>query len=269
VEPPTESATAFVCQLWIHGLPYSKTRALGPQATNELLPILTDPAREDCHGMAASALGILADPVSTGPLVAFIRSGAGVLTRKAFSARSGAVSDLGYLVNGSGGDPAALDFLLEGTSPTAWESIAWQGPSFDTKAEQNDRLARMAVTGLVLSGTPAAGEKLQEIGAGSSDLASHARGLIEEYEKVRDLGLPATTTASEVAPETRRAARFGELSYLRACSLRAASSSSSFFALAATASRCFCSTSARSLSIRPAWRRAVARARSARTLGRR
>lgn len=154
----------FVHQKFIHGVPYEEASSYPRDVIPELLEMLEDPREERYWPNIAATICMIGDPRSIEPLVRFIRSGEGTLSRYEYDAKTVALMNLGFLIRKSGVDDAsdAFNYLREGLNPETWRNeIGWRNPYNLNHEEQNVQLAKVAVWGLALTGAPEAAEVLR------------------------------------------------------------------------------------------------------------
>jgi hypothetical protein len=165
----------FVRQTFVHGVPYDQARALGPDASKVLIPLLADPAQEPYLANIVVTLGIAADPSSVDPLIGVVQGGTGRLTREQYAARTGAIMALGYLANAID-DPRAMQYLQQGATVGGWNArnIGWSSPFDESAADRNLQLARVSILSLALTGKPAAAETLTQVAGRKGDQAGPA-----------------------------------------------------------------------------------------------
>ena len=195
----------FVAQTFIHGVPFDQARALGPAAVPVLTKLLQQEAQragsaeEPTLANIAVTLGILGDPSSVDPLINFIQSGSGRLSRQSYAARTGAVMALGYLVNASS-DARALKYLQDRTDPASWgrRTLGWESPFAQSAGERDQQLAETAVLGLALTGKPGALTTLQQVASrtnfatpAESRVTRLAADAVKEHQIIASEGLSA------------------------------------------------------------------------------
>jgi hypothetical protein len=153
---------------YVHGLPYAEAEALGPDAVDFLLPMLSDPAEEEWWHNVVIALGIVGGGEVTQPLVAFFESWhAGEVTRETFMAVASVPAALGFVA--AKGDPAAMEYVKACTRVGffAEKKLLWRAPGMDLE-ELHTFLSQIAIKGLGYSAKPEA--------------AAHLRGMLERPE---------------------------------------------------------------------------------------
>jgi HEAT repeat protein len=157
---PDSALATFIHQGFVHGVQYSDASKFGTdEDVDHLVCMLRDKQEEFYHRNIVVVLGIAGNPRATEPLISFIESGNGILTRNGYSARSAALMSLGYL---AAVDSRAMSYLQSSAEPEKWtlREIKWSAPgqsdSEDGFAQRNDDLARHAILGLGLSGDPSA-----------------------------------------------------------------------------------------------------------------
>jgi hypothetical protein len=169
------SLQEFVSRTFIHGIPYEKAVAYGPDAVPQLIRILRDPQQEDKWSTAATMLAMIDDPRGVDAVIEFIEnSNATDPSSMSAWARRNAVLSLGYSA-GKGSGKKSLQYLQESLEPGAWKKRnirGAQGPKprvfktdegeveIDEEVSLDEELTEMAVIGLALSGRPEARKAL-------------------------------------------------------------------------------------------------------------
>jgi hypothetical protein len=141
------------------GIPYAEARAYGPRAVPELLVMLRDPALEAHWTKVIWVLGCIGDSSATAPLIDFLEHQHGEVSVDAFRAVLAVGPSLGHLARD--GDGRALEALKALLHPEASGKAA--GFSFGRYRGEalGEVLARTAIQGLGLAGTPDALAMLQ------------------------------------------------------------------------------------------------------------
>ena len=194
-EPQSASAgdvQSFVRQVFIHGVPYEEARRFGREAVPVLLAMLQDPSEQAHWANIVVVLGMIGDPSAVEPMITFIQSAGGEQDR----ARSSAVMSLGYIVNSSG-DARALNYLIEGATPSTWaqRSVRGLAPSQANDAARNNQLSKYAILGLAVSGRPEAADALRQLQSGPrvQGLAPGADDLVDsaiiENQRIQSDGI--------------------------------------------------------------------------------
>lgn len=162
-EPPQE-VKQFVSQTYIHGVPYEQASKYDSRQVPELLAMLGNPQEEANWPNVVVVLGIIGDPQTVEPLIAFAGKGEGTLSHPQYIAKSSVLMALGYLINKSK-DQKAFAFLTESLNPNVWQKrgLGWTSPYQAKMEERNLQLTKMAILGLALSGTPQAADALRSL----------------------------------------------------------------------------------------------------------
>lgn len=179
---------AFVRQTFIHGVPYEQASRFTSADATVLLEMLGNAQERASWPNVVVVLGVIGDERGVDPLIAFFsREVSGTLSSSEYSAKTGVLMSLGYLVNRSK-NLKALTYLIDSLTPETWAArrMSWVSPYHATEAERNQQLTAMAVMGLALSGHPLAREALLalqvRIGAGAPD-----RALVEEALRAHEV----------------------------------------------------------------------------------
>jgi hypothetical protein len=157
----------FVTRSPVNGLPYAQSRAYGTPAIPELFAMLRDRSMEDHWDKIIYVLGCIGDPSATGGLLDFLKSQHGEISVQAFKATLAVLPSLGHIARG--GDNVAFTTLVDYTRPDQWEKagLAFSYSRYRGEA-LGEVLARTAIQGLGIAGTPEALGVLNDLG---SDLA--------------------------------------------------------------------------------------------------
>jgi hypothetical protein len=156
---------SFVRQTFIEGIPYEEALRFSRASIPTLLQMLADDGERRHWANVIVMLGIIGDDTVVTPMVSFIEGRAsGSATAESFRAREAGLMALGYLVNRTG-NQQALDYLIGGMSPEAWDrrGVIGKAPSHANTVERNRDLSRLAILGLALSGTAGAERALRSV----------------------------------------------------------------------------------------------------------
>jgi hypothetical protein len=145
---------AVVTRFYPHGIPYSEAKALGTAAIPELVSILRDPAMEEHWTKAVWVLGCIGDSSATGPLVEFLERPRGEVSVNGFRAARAVLPALGHVARG--GDAGALQALARYTRADSGEARVALAYGRYKGAVMSEVLARTAIQGLGIAGTPEA-----------------------------------------------------------------------------------------------------------------
>lgn len=176
--PPSEDVKEFVTRSYVHGVPYREAHAYGPAAVPDLVAMMNDSRFEEHWTNVVWVLGCIGDPSATGPLLEFLNSRRGEQSPSAFRAMLAVLPALGHLVRA--GDRRASATLVEFTRPrekgraaTAFSYGSYRGEAL------HDLLARTAIQGLGIAGTPETRRTLQALRV-QPGLPAEWRGNIDE-----------------------------------------------------------------------------------------
>lgn len=165
-DPQLMDIQDYVRQIFIEGVPFEETTtSYDSSVVPTLLEMLNDSEEEASWANIAVVLGIIGDEASVDPLIAFIEGGeGGQLSRSQYTAKTSALMAMGYLINKTGNEKA-LNYLIEGLDPDAWQErgAAVISPFQPAVAESNRDLSKHALLGLALSGNPTAAEALRSL----------------------------------------------------------------------------------------------------------
>jgi hypothetical protein len=162
---PLPDIRDFVRRLFIHGIPYEEFMRYGPNVIPTLLEMLADPREERAWPNIVIVLGVLGDDRALTPLISFIeQNNGGKLDYNRYQAKRNAIFALGYLVNKSS-NQEALAYLKAGLDPSVWakRGITWTSPEYETAADRNRELSRIAIIALGVSGDPSAQKALRAL----------------------------------------------------------------------------------------------------------
>jgi len=177
---------AFVRQTFIHGVPYEQASRFTSTDATILLEMLGNVQERASWPNVVVTLGVIGDERGVDPLIAFFsREVSGTLSSSEYSARTGVLISLGYLVNRSK-NLKALTYLIDSLTPETWATrkLSWVSPYHATEAERNQQLTAMAVMGLALSGHPLAREALLLF---QSRVGAQDRALVEEALRAHEV----------------------------------------------------------------------------------
>jgi hypothetical protein len=163
--PPLTDIKDFVRRFFVHGIPYEKAMRYGSHVVPTLLEMLADPREEQAWPNIVIVLGMLGDERAVIPLISLIEQNPrGELGYFRYEAKRNAILGLGYLANRSS-NKGALTYLIDSLDPSSWveRGITWTSPEYETAAERDRELSRLAVIGLGLSGNRLAEEALAEL----------------------------------------------------------------------------------------------------------
>lgn len=195
-DPSTLRLRQFVNQTFIHGVSFAEGSKFSSDRDVQTLEcLLNDPEEQPYWRNIATVLGMSGNPRATEPLIKFLESGEGTLSRDSFAARSSAVLALGYLAPK---DPTAMAYLRKSTDPDVWDDrgVKWTGPYFASEEERDADLSKHAILALGLSGNPTAAEYLVSLKRGhpirlSSEFDDVIAEAIKTNEKVQQNGTAA------------------------------------------------------------------------------
>lgn len=221
----------FVSQTFVHGIPYEKATAYGPEVVPELIGILRDAKQEDKWSTAATMLAMIGEPQGVDAVIEFIEK-ADATDPSSLSAwaRRNAVLSLGYSAGKDTGTKP-LQYLQDSLQPEAWKKRGLRdakGPQprilktdeddieIDEETGLDEELTEMAVIGLALSGRAEARKALENYtrapGRSQRDKAL-ADNALREHAKVSNKGIRAydnerISRASERAAAAKREAEY-------------------------------------------------------------
>lgn len=142
------------------GIPYAEAKAYGPGAVPELVSMLKDPALEAHWTKVIWVLGCIGDASATAPLLDFLERQRGEVSVDVFRAALAVGPALGHLARE--GDSRALKTLK---ALVRSDRAGKAGPAFSYRryqgAAMDEVLARTAIQGLGIAGTPQALAVLQ------------------------------------------------------------------------------------------------------------
>ena len=196
------TAEEFLRQIYIHGMPYEDATRYenDASAVPTASKILNNREDEEYWSNAVQLLGIAGKEDQADVIIDFLQEGTGKLTRHQYTAKSSAVTALGYLVHRTG-SRRALDYLISGCAPDVWsERVHWTSPIQPSAEDRSLQLAIFDVWALALSGHPEAGEALRSLSsegtqAALSDVVEEAlaahdfvskEGLVSYYKRQRN-----------------------------------------------------------------------------------
>lgn len=169
-------------------------------AVPELIEMLGSPDEAPQWDRIAGLLGVVGDDRAVNALIEFIEQPvpSGRLSIEQANAFTQAILSLGLLVNRPGSE-RALEYLIEGLTPSTWRKRNVQGVApWASSFDEYDRyLSLYALDALALSGNPRAGEALRSLQRSpSSGQAQFRTGLddtlthwLEVHQLVADHGL--------------------------------------------------------------------------------
>lgn len=161
----TTAWKGLVCG-WVDSLPWAELRALAGDGAR-LTEILSRPAARACHANALLALGIAAPPGAYEAIADYDwQALTGEVDRATFRARTALPTALGHLARTD--DRALRDLIAaaRGSDAPAWSYRTLGGERLALELRQG------ALNGLALSGRPAAGALLAELGGGGGQSAA-------------------------------------------------------------------------------------------------
>jgi hypothetical protein len=158
---------SFARQVYIEGVPYEEATRFEPAtAVPTLLEMLADSKEEEYWSNIVITLGMLGDERAVDPLIRFLEQDLSgrPLSHAHYVAKTRVLMALGYLINKSGSQKA-LAYLKDSVKPTIWgeRNTKWTSPYHAKADDRNQRLSKMAIIGLALSGHPAAAETLRSL----------------------------------------------------------------------------------------------------------
>jgi hypothetical protein len=164
-QAPPADPLAFVQHDYIHGIPYSEARRLGPTAEPALAALLENPGLAQWSPNIVVTLGYIGDVRALDPLTRFLEKTTGEVSVDRFRALilvPIAIGDLGRET--SDARPKALEYLRAGARPTIWgdRRISW---TFRTYKGQrlHEQLAQASVQGLGRLATEDAANFLRDL----------------------------------------------------------------------------------------------------------
>jgi hypothetical protein len=196
----TTSVSEFVHKVYVSGIPYDEASQYKSSDVPLLLQMLEDPNEKPYWANIALVLEIIGDEKALSGVIAFIeRDPGGELTESHYVAKTSAIMGLGYFINKTN-SKKALNYLIEGTSPNAWESRKITGLTtkwHTTVEERNQDMAKYAILGLALAGTKESGQALRQLqiqaASSTSTAAQQEEGVISqaisEHQKIVNDGL--------------------------------------------------------------------------------
>jgi hypothetical protein len=196
----TTSVSEFVHKVYVSGIPYDEASQYKSSDVPFLIQMLEDPNEKPYWANIALLLEIIGDEKALSSLIAFIeRDPGGELTESHYVAKTSAIMGLGYLINKSN-SKKALNYLVAGASPDAWEKRKITGLTTKwhaTVEERNLDMAKYAILGLALAGTKESGQallRLQTQAASSTNIAAQQEAgvisqALSEHQKIVNEGL--------------------------------------------------------------------------------
>jgi HEAT repeat protein len=190
----------------------------------QLIDLLESPDEKTNHTRIVILLGVVGDERAADALISFIEKPVEniFLTDEEHEARNWAIQSLGYLANRN--VERALNYLIEGLTPSAWRLRNVQGIASWTSSyeEYDQRLSTYALFGLARSGHPAAGQALRSLQQAPTPGQARFRNGLDDtlnlwlgfHEQVAARGLAgafehdkaeAEIARQRLAEETRRA----------------------------------------------------------------
>jgi hypothetical protein len=155
-----DSIAGFVQQRFIHGVPYVEAHQLGPRALPILINLFEDPRYKASWVNIALTISYLGEPEGFEVLRSFIMDRFhGEVDLETFQALVTAQTTLGPLAAHS---PEPLRYLMEGVNPDYWRELPWTFRSYQG-AERDLAMSRWSITALSYTGTPQAGQLLEEL----------------------------------------------------------------------------------------------------------
>jgi hypothetical protein len=155
----------FVCQTFIHGVPYEEAIRYGSDKVPILLEMLADTTEESYWSNIVLTMGMIGDEQTVEQIIAFIdKAIEGKLSTSQYTAKMTAIMALGYLINKSG-SKKALTYLQDSLNPSVWteRKFKWTSSYHVNENDRNVQLSIMAIIGLGLSGHVEAGESLRSL----------------------------------------------------------------------------------------------------------
>lgn len=201
-EPPMD-VTEYVQQTYIEGIPYAEAASMfDADDVPALQSMLADPSHEAHWANAVTVLGIIGTDEAVETMIDFVEDGAEAddVSEAEYRAKTSAVMSLGYAVNRTGSEQA-LEYLKSWIAPAArTESmVAWQSPFHEAAEDRDAQLAKMAILGLALSGTPEAAQALRSLREEPAEIDEQRQFLAEvdtmlgeallAHQKIADEGL--------------------------------------------------------------------------------
>jgi hypothetical protein len=184
-----DQAEEWVREIYYEGFPAERAEALSDAAVERLTELLADPDEAAHHGNVVLALGYSAHPEAFPALAAYAaETPEGEVDRATFRARTQLRIAFGHLARV---DRRALRWLLD--AQAAGEEPAWHFRHHRDDALRT-LLDELAITGLGLSGAPAAAARLDQVVAQSqgADAATQRRlRHAQEARGVHDLARDA------------------------------------------------------------------------------
>jgi hypothetical protein len=212
--PRAKNVRDFVHQVFIHGVPHERASEFSSGDVPALLEMLADMSEERYWTNIVVTLCIIGDRQALEPLINFLTSGSGTLTRYEYDAKSAVIMNLGHLLKGGKirEARAAFDFLKEGLEPGVWgKRINWTNPYGLTPEQQNEQLAKLAIWGLAISGEAESGEALRALQSStrSAELNAVLNEAIAYYQKTVSAptkpGVSGTPTLESLSGAAERA----------------------------------------------------------------
>lgn len=155
-------ARAFVTVHYFEGVPFVEARALGREALPDLYAVLQDRELETYWANTVGVIGMIGDPSSVEPLLAFLAGLSGEVSVDAFRAALQVMPALGHLHRSGSAD--ALGVLENHTDDEYWRRADLRmryGRYAD--AALGEVMGRMAILGLGVAGTPEAAAHLASL----------------------------------------------------------------------------------------------------------
>jgi HEAT repeat protein len=170
------------------GIPYAEARAYGPRAVPELVAMLNDPALEAHWTKVIWVMGCIGDASATTPLLDFLERQRGEVSVDAFRAALAIGPALGHLARE--GDARALESLK---ALVRSDRVRKGAPDFSYRRYRGEALdevlARTAIQGLGIAGTPEALAVLQAMGPNlRADWTDNVSEAIELNLRVSQIG---------------------------------------------------------------------------------
>jgi len=194
-DPEGSRADRIARAIYYEGLPYAEARELSDAEIARLMELLDDPAQLRDHPNILVALGMSGSPAAFEAIAGYaLRTSSGELDRLAFRARRSIPHAMGQLARV---DDRALAWLMRAASD------AGGAPAQSFRQLDPERLARLmrreAITGLALSGRPAAARRLGELAAAPGadpEIVEHCREALRLHARVAREG-PAAVLQTE------------------------------------------------------------------------
>jgi hypothetical protein len=195
-DPNTVRLREFVNQTFIHGVPYTQAQEFRSDRDVEALVCwLNDPEEQPHWRNIATVLGMSGNPHASRPLIRFVETGDGSLSKDIFAAKSAALLALGYLAPK---DREVMSYLKASTDPSVWDNrgVQWSAPYGLSTEERDTDLSKYAILALGVSGQPAAAEFLTSLKRGepvrlSSDFNDVIVEALRTNENVQRTGVAA------------------------------------------------------------------------------